>query len=152
MNERHTNHYINEKRRIANGVKDNTSALYRYSIDTNSYAEMWYKMHHDLGYPLKVDSKYRRAIIYNKQGLEKQIQDMIQKVIGDNLGTLADIVADDITAQLNSLTQSANGQLVKSKTKSNMGTLIGKALGNGLVKGFNDILNDITDINRRNKR
>ena len=110
-------------------------------------------MHHDLGYPLKVDSKYRRAIVYNKSGLEKQIQDMIQQVIGDNLESLADLVVDDITAQLNSLRQSANGQLVKSGIRSsNFGAMIGKALGKGLVKGFNDILNDMTDINRRNKR
>ena len=111
-------------------------------------------MHHDLGYPLKVDSKYRRAIVYNKSGLEKQIQDMIQQVIGDNLKELADVVADDITAQLNSLTTSANGQFIHKSGvhTSNFGAMIGKVLGKGLVKGFNDILNDITDTDKRYKK
>ena len=111
-------------------------------------------MHHDLGYPLKVDSKYRRAIVYNKSGLEKQIQDMITKVIGEHLQELGDLVVDDITYQLNNLATSANGTIVRKSGihTSNFGALIGKALGKGLVKGFNDILDDITNTNNRNRR
>lgn len=107
-------------------------------------------MHHDLGYPLKIDSRYKRAIVYNKSGLEKQIEEMISKVIGENLEKLADLVVDDITAQLNCLTQTANGQLIKSKSySSKLGSMIGKALGKGLVKGFSQILDDMTDPNKR---
>ncbi len=111
-------------------------------------------MHHDLGYPLKVDSKYRRAIIYNKSGLEKQIQDMIKEVIGNNLQELGNLVVDDITYQLNNLTTTANGTLVRKSGihTSNFGALLGKALGKGLVKGFSAILDDITDIDNRHRR
>lgn len=103
-----------------------------------------------------VDSKYRRAIIYNKQGLEKQIQNMIVKCIEEAEKGLADLVAAEITAQLNSITQTTNGNIVigGGNKSSNVTSMFATALGKGLVKGFFNILDDITiyDDNRRKRR
>lgn len=135
------------------GTPVNGKHRYNYYISQNDFASMWVKMHADLGYPLMTDSRYKRAIVYNKQGLEKRIQDMIIEVIGNNLQELADIVADDITAQLDSLTQTTGGKLVNTRRthSSNMTVLISKALSKGLVKGFNAILDDMTDIDRNRR-
>lgn len=138
---------------ISRSVGHDVTNRYNYIISESDLIDAWVKLHNDLGYPLMTDSKYHRAIIYNKEGLEKQIESMINSVIAENMQELADIVAADINAQLNSLTQVANGQLMRtSGHNSNMGALIGKAIGNGLVKSFNDFLDDIIDYDDDYKR
>ena len=125
-----------------NYSRKTNSTVYDYSINTNDFANLWYSLHNDLGYPLKIDSRYKRAIIYNKQGLEKQIQQMITEVIGKELGQLADLVANDITAQIDSITQTASGKIVKTRS-NNLGTTIASAIGKGLVNGFFNIIDSI---------
>lgn len=145
-----TKRYIKEKQRIKQ--KNGTNATYSYAIDTNSYAELWHRLHNDLGYPLKVDSRYKRAIIYNKQGLEKQIQKMITEVIEKNLKELADMVADDITIQLNSLRPSANGNMIISNRNNSTISLFATSLSKGLVNGLSKIIEDITSYDDKNRR
>lgn len=128
----------------------NLKQVYTYHMDPVEIYKDIVKMRQDLSYDLNIDSRYKRAIIYNKSGLEKELTEMVSRVIGENLETLGDLVVDDITAQLNSLTTDAHGQFVKSKSySSHLGSIIGKALGKSLVKGFNKFLDDITDTNRR---
>lgn len=127
----------NIKREVHTG-----NALYDYAIDTNEFANLWYQMHKDLGYPLQIDSRYKRAIVYNKQGLEQKIQKMLEEVIGKNGQVLADIIANDINNKLDSLTQTANGKTVTSKSGSSH--ILATALTKGLVNGFIKILDDIT--------
>ena len=120
----------------------------RYSLllNTDDLTNAYLKMRNDLGYPLMLESTYRRAIVYNKQGLEKQIESMIAEVVGENFSKLTDLVANDVVNTLNSIHQLANGQVVLGTTSQSnkLSSLIGKALGKGLVKGFFDILDDIT--------
>lgn len=119
---------------------------YSYILNTNDLANAYLQMRNDLGYPLMVDSKYRRAIVYNKQGLEKKIQDMINNCIEEAAKNLSDIVVADITYQLNNITMAANGKVVVGGGRSfNMASMLGSALGKGLVKGFFNILDEITD-------
>ena len=54
---------------------------YQYILNSDDLTNAYLQMRNDLGYPLMVDSKYRRAIVYNKQGLEKRIQQMINDTI-----------------------------------------------------------------------
>ncbi len=124
----------------------------RYSLllNTDDLTNAYLKMRNDLGYPLMLESTYRRAIVYNKQGLEKQIESMIAEVVGENFSKLTDLVANDVVNTLNTIHQLANGQVVLGTTSQSnkLSSLIGKALGKGLVKGlvkgFFDILDDIT--------
>ena len=141
---------MNSLGRIGYSRKTN-NAIYDYSINTNDFANLWYSLHNDLGYPLKVDSRYKRAIIYNKQGLEKQIQQMIAEVIGKELGQLADLVANDITAQIDSITQTASGKIVKTRS-SNLSTTIASSIGKGLVNGFFKIIDSMIVPNDDYKR
>lgn len=145
-----TKNYMNYK----NKNSGSASNRYHYILNESDLTSAWLKFHNDLGYPLMTDSKYRRAIIYNRQGLEKQIEKMIANVIETELKDLADIVVADITYQLNNLTQTASGQLVKPNGlhTSSMGSLIGRALGKGLVNGFSKILDDMTDTDDRRYR
>ena len=67
---------------------------------------------------------------------------MITEVIGKELGQLADLVANDITAQIDSITQTASGKIVKTRS-NNLGTTIASAIGKGLVNGFFNIIDSI---------
>lgn len=134
-------------------VGNNLNTRYSYIISESDLTNAYLQMRNDLGYPLMVDSKYRRAIIYNKQGIEKQIQNMITEVIEENATKMADLVINEVTMQLNSIKQLANGQIVSSggRRTNGLSTTIGTAIGKGLVNGFFKVIDDITcyDDNRR---
>lgn len=76
---------------------------------------------------------------------------MITEVIGKELGQLADLVANDITAQIDSITQTASGKIVKTRG-SNLSTTIASAIGKGLVNGFFKIIDSIIVPNDDYKR
>lgn len=126
---------------ISRLVGHDVSNRYSYIIDEKDLTNAWLQFHNDLGYPLMIDSKYRRAIVYNKSGLERKIQQMIMEVMEENGKILADMIANDITNQLNNLTDTANGKL--TTTKSNRSFYLANAISKGLVKGFFKVLDDI---------
>lgn len=141
----HQNHVRNLGRLVGKNI-GNGNNKYSYILNTDDLTNAYLQMRNDLGYPLQVDSKYRRAIIFNKQGLEKKIQNMINECIENAAKSLANIVVADITFQLNNLTMAANGKMVAGGSKSfNLGGMLGSALGKGLVDGFFTIIDEITD-------
>ena len=143
-----------QKKYLENHMKNLSNAIghdvrsYHYIIDGDDLTRTWVQMHNDLNYPLKVDSKYRRVIVYNKQGLENQIIQMINTVIAQNLKALADIVANDIvnsiSLQLNGITTMSHNKVPTSKSYS-WSKVITRAISGGLVNGFFKILEDMTE-------
>ena len=131
---------------ISRLVGHDVSNKYSYIISESDLINAWVKMHNDLGYPLMIDSKYRRSIVYNKQGLERQINNMIVECIKEATKDLTDIVVADIISQINSITQTTSGKVI-SKNNSYTGktNLFINALSSGLVNGFFKILDDITE-------
>ena len=59
---------------ISRQVGHDVSKRYSYIVSQDDLTNAWLQMNNDLGYPLMMDSKYRRAIVMNKQGLEKKIR------------------------------------------------------------------------------
>lgn len=139
---------------ISRLVGHNVNNRYDYIITGNNLINAWVQMHNDLGYPLKVDSKYRRTIIYNKQGLEKQIQEMIKQCIEETSKDLVGVVMSDIVTEFNNITQTANGQFVTGGkgNKQVISSLFTSSLSKGLVNGFLGILDDITSYDNNNRR
>lgn len=139
------------KRHIENlgrlaGHSGHGDSKYSYILNSNDLTNAYLKLHDDLGYPLMVDSRYRRAIVYNKKGLEKRIQEMINENIEATAKTLSDMIVADINYQLNNITSAANGKIIVGGKKSfNIGSMIGNTLGEGLVNGFFTILDEIID-------
>ena len=84
---------------------------YSYIVSRDDLVNAYLNMRNELGYPLMVDSKHRRAIVYNKKGLEKKVQQIINETIINNIGMLDSAIVSDITNKLNSITQTANGTL-----------------------------------------
>ena len=140
------NRHMNNLGRLVGHKVGSGLSTYQYILNSDDLTNAYLQMRNDLGYPLMVDSKYRRAIVYNKQGLEKRIQEMINDTIEAAAKTLSDLVVADITHQLNSITMFANGKIgVGGGSSLNLGSMLGSVLGKGLVKGFFTILDEITD-------
>lgn len=140
------NRHMNNLGRLVGHKVGSGLSTYQYILNSDDLTNAYLQMRNDLGYPLQVDSKYRRAIIFNKQGLEKRIQQMINDTIEEAAKTLSNLVVADITHQLNNITMAANGKMVVGGGSSlNMGKLLGSALGKSLVNGFFTILDEITD-------
>ena len=133
---------------ISRAVGHDVTNKYSYIISSDDLTNAYVKMKDELGYPLMIDSKYRRAIVYNKKGLEKKIRETIDNCIIDNIMLLDRMVVEDIVTQLNGITQSANGKIIMGKTSVSNNTmdLFSNALVKGLVNGVGKIIDDITDI------
>lgn len=139
---------------ISRAVGSDISVKYNYIVSESELTNAYLKMRNDLGYPLMIDSKYRRAIVYNKEGLERKIKQMIAEVIKENEQRLADLIVNDVTTQLNNIIQMTNG-LVTTKggyKHGGIGKAIGSAMGSGLVNGFFKVLDDITDYDADRRR
>ena len=138
---------------ISRQVGHDVSKRYSYIVNQDDLTNAWLQMHNDLGYPLMMDSKYRRAIVMNKQGLEKKIAEMVNECIIANIKELENMVAEDIgndiESMLNGLVQSANGAITLGKTSNRSGgsatNRFASALAKGLVKGVGKIIDDITN-------
>ena len=133
---------------ISRAVGHDVTNKYNYIISSDDLTNAYVKMKDELGYPLMLDSKYRRAIVYNKKGLEKKIRETIDKSIINNIMLLDRMVVEDIVTQLNGITQSSNGKMIIGKTSvsNNTMNLFSNALVKGLVSGVGKIIDDITDI------
>ena len=133
---------------ISRAVGHDVTNKYSYIISSDDLTNAYVKMKDELGYPLMIDSKYRRAIVYNKKGLEKKIRETIDNCIIDNIMLLDRMVVEVIVTQLNGITQSANGKIIMGKTSvsNNTMNLFSNALVKGLVNGVGKIIDDITDI------
>ena len=119
---------------------------YSYIISGDKLTDEYIKMKNELGYPLMMDSKYRRAIVYNKKGLEKKIMDLVQKSVISNISEMEEIiandVADDIISQIEGLTQNSNGKMKKSSNNNSLNKFA-KSLTKALFDGVNYIIDDI---------
>ena len=71
--------HMNNLGRLVGHKVGNGLSTYQYILNSDDLTNAYLQMRNDLGYPLMVDSKYRRAIVYNKQGLEKRIQEIQEK-------------------------------------------------------------------------
>lgn len=143
---------------ISRQVGHNVSNRYNYIVSQDELTNAYLQMRSELGYPLMIDSKYRRAIVWNKKGIEKKISDMIKNCIFANLKQLESIVAKDIAEeirmQLQGIKQMQNGTIVTGKVKSssfeNEIVRFANTITKGVIKGVGDIVNDMT--NERGRR
>lgn len=142
---------------ISRQVGHNVSNRYNYIVSQDELTNAYLQMRSELGYPLMIDSKYRRAIVWNKKGIEKKISDMIKNCIFSNLKQLESIVAKDIVEeirmQLQGIKQMQNGTLVTGKVKSNSfeNDIIRFAnnITRGVIKEIGKIADDMVNGNKR---
>lgn len=140
MNYRNTlKHHMGNIRRASGGKG---GSRYEYMISKSDIGNAYMQMRDELGYPLMIDSKNRRAIVYNKKGIEKKIQQLIDDCILSNMKLIENMVTTDIVNEVN---KQLNGitQMGKTTTKSSNVKLFTSAMTKGLINGISGIVDDM---------
>lgn len=140
-------HIGNLKRAVGN----NSSGKYSYIVNNSELTNAYLQMRSELGYPLMVDSKYRRAIVYNKQGIENKIQELINQSIISNIKLLENIVAEDIVnavmSQISSMSNAINNGYIMTKNtikkSGNTLSIFANALAKSIIGGMGRVIDDI---------
>ena len=142
-------HINNMSRQLGHDI----SGKYHYIVNGNDFMNAYIQMRNDLGYPLMIDSKYRRAVVYNKKGLEKQINETLIKTIVDNIHLLDRMIMEDIANQINNIVQTPNGTVkLVNKSNNNSATKIFiNAMVKGMVQGIGHIVEDMINPNDRRR-
>lgn len=133
---------------ISRQVGHDVSKKYSYIVNQDELTNAYFQMREELNYPLMMESRYRRAIVYNKQGLGNKIIEIINACIGENINELenmiAEEVANDIIDRINGLSQAANGNIIKSNNRIKNNTYkFAKIIAKGITKGVGDLIDDI---------
>ena len=88
-------------------TQNNGTNKYSLIADYDDLTAAWVQFHNNLGYPLKKESYRDRYLIYNKQGLEQEIEKTISTALEEAASKIMDEVAagaiNEITAALQPL-------------------------------------------------
>ena len=120
---------------------------YQYILTSNELLKSYYESKHDLPYPLRKETK-RDRYIYNAEGLQKDIIDIVNNAIKEAEQELANMVSDDIVNmvydKLNGVVGTANA---KTKATSKATSIFASALARGIMNGLTKVYDEMTDPN-----
>ena len=125
---------------------------YEYMLSQDELVDAWVKAHAELGYPLKKQSYRDRYLIYNKQGLEKEIEKIITELIINSEKILVEMLREDATQVMQELADSinvVNNQVVinKPSNQSSFGSKVGRYLGKAIAQATKKIVKELTKDN-----
>jgi hypothetical protein len=122
-------------------IQTGKTGKYTFITNTSDLYNSFISSHRDLSYPLRKEVKRDRYIL-NEQGLQKDIEKVIDESLEKAVEPLIDLVSTDIANEAYSkLSDIHNGITHKSQTNK-LGAMLGKVLGKSLVDGITKILND----------
>jgi hypothetical protein len=122
-------------------IQTGKTGKYTFITNTSDLYNSFISSHRDLSYPLRKEVKRDRYIL-NEQGLQKDIEKVIDESLEKAVEPLIDLVSTDIVNEAYSkLSDIHNGITHKSQTNK-LGAMLGKVLGKSLVDGITKILND----------
>lgn len=122
-------------------IQTGKSGKYTFIADTNDLYNSFVSSHRDLSYPLRKEVKRDRYIL-NGQGLQKDMEKVVDEALEKAATPLIDLVSTDIANEAYSkLYDIHNGVQHKSQTNK-LGAMLGRVLGKSLVEGITKILDD----------
>ncbi len=122
-------------------IQTGKSGKYTFIADTSDLYNSFVSSHRDLSYPLRKEVKRDRYIL-NGQGLQKDIEKVVDEALEKAATPLIDLVSTDIANEAYSkLYDIHNGVQHKSQTNK-LGAMLGRVLGKSLVEGITKILDD----------
>lgn len=114
---------------------------YTFIADTTDLYNNFVSAHRDLSYPLRKEVKRDRYIL-NSQGLQKDIEKVVDEALQKAATPLIDLVSTDIANEaLSKLYDTHNGIKHTSKINS-LGSMLGKVLGTSIVEGITGLLKE----------
>ena len=126
-----------ERYKTQKGISDK----YTFIADTTDLYNGFISSHRDLSYPLRKEVKRDRYIM-NSQGLQKDIEKVVDEELQKAAIPLIDIVSTDIANEAYSkLEDIHNGATHTSKINS-LGSMLGKLLGKSIAEGVTGLLKE----------
>lgn len=122
-------------------IQKRMSNKYTFIADTTDLYNSFVSSHRDLSYPLRKEVKRDRYIL-NSQGLQKDIEKVVDEALQKAATPLIEIVSTDIANEAYSkLYEIHNGIKHTSKINS-LGSMLGKVLGKSIVEGITGLLKE----------
>lgn len=125
--------------------KEQKGMIDKYTLiaDTTDLYNSFVSSHRDLSYPLRKEVKRDRYIL-NSQGLQKDIEKVVDEALQKAATPLIDLVSTDIANEAYSkLEDIHNGVGIKHTSRINsLGSMLGKVLGKSIVEGVTGLLKE----------
>lgn len=127
-------------------IQTGKTSKYTFIADTTDLYNSFVSSHRDLSYPLRKEAKRDRYIL-NSQGLQKDIEKVIDEALQKAATPLIDLVSTDIAteayAKLEAIHNGTNITTIKNHSKMNsLGSMLGELLGKSIVEGVTGLLKE----------
>ena len=117
------------------------SNKYTFIADTTDLYNSFVSSHRDLSYPLRKEVKRDRYIL-NSQGLQKDIEKVVDKALQKAATPLIEIVSTDIANEAYSKLYDIHNGIKHTSKINSLGSMLGKVLGKSIVEGITGLLKE----------
>lgn len=114
---------------------------YAYLMSTYDICNAFVSAHRDLSYPLRKEVKRDRYIL-NSQGLEKDIEKIVNNALEESAKPLIDLVSTDIANEAYAKLYDIHNNIPHKSQINFIGSTLGKALVKSITTGIKSMLND----------
>ena len=122
------------------------SGKYSYILSSNDLLKSYYNSKKDLAYSLRKEVK-RDRYIYNAEGLQKDIFNLVNDVLQDVEKPLANMIAFDI---INAVNTSVGAAAAKGTSRFDKVTAtFSKAFARGVIGGLTKIIDSMFDTEKK---
>ncbi len=122
-------------------IQKGMSNKYTFIADTTDLYNSFISSHRDLSYPLRKEVKRDRYIL-NSQGLQKDIEKVVDEALQKAATPLIDLVSTDIANEAYSKLYDIHNGVKHTSQINNIGSMLGKILGKSIVEGIKGLLDD----------
>lgn len=126
-----------ERYKTQKGMNDK----YTFIADTTDLYNSFVSSHRDLSYPLRKEVKRDRYIL-NSQGLQKDIEKVIDEALEKAATPLIDLVSTDIANEVYSKLEDIHNGVKHASHINSLGSMLGKVLGKSIVEGVTGLLKE----------
>ncbi len=114
---------------------------YTFIADTTDLYNNFVSAHRDLNYPLRKEVKRDRYIL-NSQGLQKDIEKVVDEALQKAATPLIDLVSTDIANEAYSKLYDIHNGIKRTSKTNSLGSMLGKLLGKSIVEGITGLLKE----------
>lgn len=122
-------------------IQTGKTSKYTFIADTTDLYNSFVSSHRDLIYPLRKEVKRDRYIL-NSQGLQKDIEKVIDEALDKAATPLIDLVSTDIANEAYSKIYDIHNGIKHTSKINSLGSMLGKVLGKSIVEGITGLLKE----------
>lgn len=122
-------------------IQTGKTSRYTFIADTTDLYNSLIYSHRDLSYPLRKEVKRDRYIL-NSQGLQKDIEKVVDEALEKAATPLIDLVSTEIANEAYSKLEDIHNGVKHTSRINSLGSMLGKVLGKSIVEGVTGLLKE----------